>query len=100
MGGEPLIRKDTVHQTIPLFPEFAIVTNGAYGIPSVPGHLVTVSLHSPPELYNPIPGNGVFEQVKELVFARDPGDDTMVMLQMAATREKALGLEDYMAEVS
>ncbi len=100
MGGEPMIRKDLVLQAVQLFPESAIVTNGTYGIPSVPGHLVTVSLDGPAELNDPIRGDGVFAKVREAVFARDPADGTTVMLQMAVTRENAPGLEDFMAEVA
>ncbi|SVB83067.1 uncharacterized protein METZ01_LOCUS235921, partial [marine metagenome] len=50
MGGEPMIRKDMVLKAIKLFPESAVVTNGTYGIPSIPGHLVTVSLDGPADL--------------------------------------------------
>jgi len=100
MGGEPMIRKDMVLEATKLFPESAIVTNGTYGIPSVPGHLVTVSLDGPMELNDPIRGEGVFNKVKDAIFARDASDGTTVMLQMAVTRENAPGLEEFMAEVS
>ena len=100
MGGEPMIRKDMVLQAAKLFPESAIVTNGTYGIPSLPGHLVTVSLDGPMELNDPIRGEGVFDKVKEAIFARDANDGTTVMLQMAVTRENAPGLEDFMAEIA
>ena len=65
MGGEPMIRKDMVLQAAKLFPESAIVTNGTYGIPSLPGHLVTVSLDGPMALNDPIRGEGVFAKVRE-----------------------------------
>ncbi len=100
MGGEPMIRKDMVLKAANLFAESAIVTNGTYGIPSLPGHLVTVSLDGPEALNDPIRGEGVFAKVKEAIFARDPHDGTTVMLQMAVTRENAPGLEDFVAEVS
>ncbi len=100
MGGEPMIRKDMVLKAIKLFPESAVVTNGTYGIPSIPGHLVTVSLDGPPDLNDLVRGKGVFAKVKEAVFARDANDGTTVMLQMAVTRENAQGLEKFMAEVS
>jgi sulfatase maturation enzyme AslB (radical SAM superfamily) len=100
MGGEPMIRKNMVIKAIKLFPESAIVTNGTYGIPSIPGHLVTVSLDGPPDLNDLVRGKGVFAKVKEAVFARDANDGTTVMLQMAVTRENAQGLEKFMAEVS
>ena len=100
MGGEPMIRKDMVLQAAKLFPESAIVTNGTYGIPSLPGHLVTVSLDGPMALNDPIRGEGVFAKVREAIFARDANDGTTVMLQMAVTRENAPGLEDFIAEVA
>ena len=100
MGGEPMIRKDLVLKAIKLFPESAVVTNGTYGIPSIPGHLVTVSLDGPADLNDLIRGKGVFAKVKEAVFARDVSDGTTVMLQMAVTRENAPGLEKFLEEVA
>ena len=47
MGGEPMIRSALVFEAMNLFEHSSIVTNGTYGIPSVPGHLVTVSLDGP-----------------------------------------------------
>jgi len=99
MGGEPMIRKNLVLQAMPLFHQSSIVTNGTYGIPSVPGHLVTVSLDGPKAMNDPIRGEGVFEKVKEAVFARDPNDGTTVMLQMTVTRENAPGIEAFVEEV-
>ncbi len=99
MGGEPMIRKDLVMQAMPLFESSSIVTNGTYGIPSVPGHLVTVSLDGPRALNDAIRGEGVFDKVKESVFARDAADGTTVILQMTLTRHNEAGLEDFVAEV-
>ena len=65
MGGEPMIRRDLVLKAMELFDSASIVTNGTYGIPSVPGHLVTVSLDGPEELSDAIRGQGVFQKVKE-----------------------------------
>ena len=100
MGGEPMIRKDMVLKAIKLFPESAVVTNGTYGIPSIPGHLVTVSLDGPADLNDLIRGKGVFAKVKEAVFARDASDGTTVMLQMAVTRENSPGLEKFLEQVA
>jgi MoaA/NifB/PqqE/SkfB family radical SAM enzyme len=99
MGGEPMIRKDLVLEAMKLFESASIVTNGTYGIPSVPGHLVTVSLDGPEELNDPIRGQGVFQKVKQAIHERDPDDGTIVMLQMALTRENAPGLEAFVEEV-
>jgi MoaA/NifB/PqqE/SkfB family radical SAM enzyme len=99
MGGEPMIRKDLVMRAMPLFESSSIVTNGTYGIPSVPGHLVTVSLDGPRKLNDAIRGEGVFDKVKESVFARDADDGTTVILQMTLTRHNEAGLEDFVAEV-
>jgi MoaA/NifB/PqqE/SkfB family radical SAM enzyme len=95
MGGEPMIRKALVLEAMPLFERSSIVTNGTYGIPSVPGHLVTVSLDGPPALNDAIRGEGVFAKVRDAVFARDPADGTTVMLQMTVTRQNAPGLEEF-----
>jgi MoaA/NifB/PqqE/SkfB family radical SAM enzyme len=100
MGGEPMIRWKLVSQALALFEFSSIVTNGTYGIPSAPGTLVTVSLDGPEELNDPIRGEGVFQKVKQAVHARDPDDGTIVMLQMAVTRENAPGIEEFVEEVT
>jgi MoaA/NifB/PqqE/SkfB family radical SAM enzyme len=99
MGGEPMIRKKLVLEAMPLFERSSIVTNGTYGIPSVPGHLVTVSLDGPKALNDPIRGEGVYDKVKEAVFAHDPNDGTTVMLQMTVTAQNADGIEEFVEEV-
>ena len=99
MGGEPMIRKALVLEGMDLFESSSIVTNGTYGIPSVPGHLVTVSLDGPQTYNDEIRGQGVFQKVRDAVFARDPTDGTTVMLQMTVTRENAHGLEEFVETV-
>ena len=95
MGGEPMIRKNLVLQAMALFERASIVTNGTYGIPTVPGQLVTVSLDGPEDLNDRIRGQGVFQKVKKAVFERDPADGTIVILQMTVTRQNAPGLEEF-----
>jgi MoaA/NifB/PqqE/SkfB family radical SAM enzyme len=99
MGGEPMIRWKLVSEALKLFEFSSIVTNGTYGIPVAPGTLVTVSLDGPEELNDPIRGEGVFQKVKAAVHARDPDDGTIVILQMAVTRENAPGIEAFAEEV-
>jgi hypothetical protein len=41
----------------------------------------------------------VFQRVKQAIHERDPDDGTIVMLQMALTRENAPGLEAFVEEV-
>jgi MoaA/NifB/PqqE/SkfB family radical SAM enzyme len=99
MGGEPMIRKNLVLQAMPLFERSSIVTNGTYGIPSVPGHLVTVSLDGPEEMNDRIRGTGVFQKVKKAIFDRDPNDGTTLMIQMTVTRQNAPGIEEFVEMV-
>ncbi len=99
MGGEPMIRRDLVLEAMQLFEESAIVTNGTYGIPSVPGHLVTVSLDGPKAMSDAIRGEGVFDQVRDAIHERDPEDGTHLMLQMTITRTNEAGIEDFVDEV-
>ena len=99
MGGEPMIRKALVLKAMPLFERSSIVTNGTYGIPSVPGHLVTVSLDGPEELSDAIRGEGVYQKVKKAVFDRDPNDGTTVMIQMTITKQNAPGIEEFVETV-
>jgi MoaA/NifB/PqqE/SkfB family radical SAM enzyme len=82
-----------------LFEMPAIVTNATYGIPKLPGGLVTVSLDGPEELNDPIRGTGVFKKVKAAVQARDRSDGTTVILQMVLTAQNDQGLEDFVEEV-
>ena len=99
MGGEPMIRRDLVLKGMELFESASIVTNGTYGIPSVPGHLVTVSLDGPEELSDAIRGQGVFQKVKKAVFERDASDGTIVILQMTVTKQNAPGIEEFVETV-
>jgi MoaA/NifB/PqqE/SkfB family radical SAM enzyme len=100
MGGEPMIRRDLVLKAMQLFEQSQIVTNGTYGIPSVPGHLVTVSLDGPRAANDALRGEGVFDKVKESVHARDPEDGTTVMLQMAITRHNAGSIRAFVETVA
>src|SRR3990170_3628814 len=56
MGGEPMIREKLVLEAMQLFPRPSIATNGTYGIPSVPGHVVSVSLDGPEDQNDAIRG--------------------------------------------
>ena len=99
MGGEPLIRRRLVMTAMTLFESASIATNGTYGIPSVPGCFVSVSLDGPEGLNDAIRGAGVFRRVRQAVHARDADDGTTVILQMAVTRENASGVEEFVDEV-
>jgi len=99
MGGEPMIRESLVLEAARLFEQASIVTNGTYGIPVLPGHVVTVSLDGPERMNDPIRGEGVFRKVREAIFARDPDDGTTVIVQMTVTRENAPGIEELVEEI-
>jgi len=99
MGGEPMIRKNVVMKAAEIFDKCQIVTNGTYGIPSLPGQLVTVSLDGPKAMNDPIRGEGVFDNVHESVMARDPNDGTDVIVQMVVTRENESSLEEFIEQV-
>ena len=99
MGGEPMIRQKLLFEAMKLFERCSIVTNGTYGIPSVPGHLVTVSLDGPERVNDEIRGQGVFRSVRDAVFERETGDGTTVILQMAITRKNAPDIETFIDEV-
>ncbi|MDP6707915.1 MAG: radical SAM protein [Alphaproteobacteria bacterium] len=99
MGGEPMIRKKMVMQAAELFELPAIVTNGTYGIPRLPGGLVTVSLDGPEALSDSIRGEGVFQKVKAAIAEREPNDETTVIVQMTITRQNEAGIEAFVEEV-
>jgi MoaA/NifB/PqqE/SkfB family radical SAM enzyme len=99
MGGEPMIRKELVFEAMKLFDNCAIVTNGTYGIPSVPGHVVVVSLDGPAHLNDPIRGDGVFAKVERSVHARARDDGTTVILQMILTRQNGDGAAEFVERV-
>ena len=100
MGGEPMIRWQLVREAMQLFERASIVTNGTYGIPTVPGHLVTVSLDGPEAYNDALRGNGVFQRVKRSIYERDPNDGTTVMLQMTVTRENEDAIEPFVEAVA
>lgn len=100
MGGEPMVRRGLVLEAIKLFEHGSIVTNGTYGIPHAPGCLVTVSLDGPPEENDAIRGEGVFAQVEHAIRQRDADDGTIVMLQMAITKENAPSVERFVEAVA
>jgi MoaA/NifB/PqqE/SkfB family radical SAM enzyme len=99
VGGEPMIRKELVLKAMKLFEKCSIVTNGTYGIPSVPGHGVTVSLDGPEGPNDAIRGEGVFQKVKQAIFERDPADGTSVIVQMVLTKQNEAHLEAFVEEV-
>ena len=99
MGGEPMIRKDLLVEAMKIFEHCSIATNGTYGIPSVPGHLVSVSLDGPEGPNDAIRGEGVFRKVEKAIRERDMGDGTSVMPQMVLTRQNEAHLEDFVEEV-
>jgi MoaA/NifB/PqqE/SkfB family radical SAM enzyme len=100
MGGEPMVRRKLVLEGMELFENGSIVTNGTYGIPHAPGHLVTVSLDGPREENDAIRGEGVFDRVEQSIRERDPDDGTIVMLQMAITKVSAPSIERFVDAVA
>ena len=100
MGGEPMVRRKLVLAAMSLFEDSSIATNGTYGIPSTPGRLVSVSLDGPSEENDAIRGQGVFERVEQAVRGRDREDGTIVMLQMAITKENSPSIERFVDVVA
>jgi MoaA/NifB/PqqE/SkfB family radical SAM enzyme len=100
MGGEPMVRRKLVLEAMDLFEQGSTVTNGTYGIPCSPGHLVTVSLDGPRKENDAIRGPGVFDRVERSIRERDPDDGTIVMLQMAITAENAASIERFVEAVA
>jgi len=100
MGGEPMIRRKLVLGAMDLFEHSSIVTNGTYGIPRAPGRLVTVSLDGPPDENDTIRGQGVFARVERSIRERDHDDGTIVMIQMAITKENAPSVERFVEAVA
>jgi MoaA/NifB/PqqE/SkfB family radical SAM enzyme len=86
-------------KAVDLFEMPAIVTNATYGIPSLPGGLVTVSLDGPEHLNDPIRGEGVFQTVKQAIHDRDRSDGTTVILQMVLTAKNEEGLEEFVDQI-
>jgi MoaA/NifB/PqqE/SkfB family radical SAM enzyme len=100
MGGEPMVRRKLVLEAMELFEQSSIVTNGTYGIPCAPGRLVTVSLDGPREENDAIRGLGVFDRVEKSIRERDRDDGTIVMLQMAITKQNAPSIERFVEAVA
>ncbi|MCP5026878.1 MAG: radical SAM protein [Actinomycetia bacterium] len=100
MGGEPMVRRKLVLAGMDLFEHASMVTNGTFGIPCAPGHLVTVSLDGPPEENDAIRGPGVFDRVERSIHERDREDGTIVMLQMTITKANAASIERFVDAVA
>jgi len=100
MGGEPMVRKALVLEAVGLFDDSSIVTNGTFGIPSVPGHLVTVSLDGPQAVNDSIRGQGIFERVSKAIHDRDSHDGTIVILQMAIMKSTSHSIEEFVEAVA
>ncbi len=100
MGGEPMVRRGLVLKAIDLFEQGSIVTNGTFGIPSAPGHLITVSLDGPRAVNDSIRGRGVFDRVERAIRDRDSDDGTIVMLQMAVMKSTAHSIEAFVEAVA
>ena len=100
MGGEPMVRRKLVLEAMELFEDSSIVTNGTFGIPCAPGRLVTVSLDGPREENDAIRGLGVFDRVERSIRERDRDDGTIVMLQMAVTKQNAPSIERFVEAVA
>ncbi len=100
MGGEPMVRRKLVLAGMDLFEHASMVTNGTFGIPCAPGHLVTVSLDGPPEENDAIRGAGVFDRVERSIHERHLDDGTIVMLQMTITKANAASIERFVDAVA
>ena len=100
MGGEPMVRRKLVLEAMDLFESSSLVTNGTFGIPCAPGRVVTVSLDGPREENDTIRGLGVFDRVERSIRERDLHDGTIVMLQMAITKQNAASIERFVDAVA
>lgn len=100
MGGEPLLRKDLIHQGLQLFPRNTIVTNGT--VPLVDfgsSALYVVSLDGPQELNDAIRGRGIYQKVMRNL-SRIPADfATPVQVQCVVTKRNQHRLEELVLAV-
>lgn len=100
MGGEPLLRRDLIHDGVHLFRRNTIVTNGT--IPLVdfgPTALYVVSLDGPEDLNDAIRGRGTYQKVMRNL-SRIPADcTTPVQVQCVVTQRNQDRLEELVAAV-
>ena len=100
MGGEPLLRRDLIHDGVRLFRRNTIVTNGT--IPLVdfgPSALYVVSLDGPEDLNDAIRGRGTYQKVMRNL-SRIPADSvTPVQVQCVVTKRNQHRLEELVAAV-
>jgi MoaA/NifB/PqqE/SkfB family radical SAM enzyme len=93
MGGEPLLRPDVLCEGAKLFSKNIVTTNGTLDLIDLPRCIYVISVDGPPELNDPIRGQGSFGKVMNTL-SRVPADfEPTVMCQCAVTKLNEDALE-------
>ncbi|MBU3916628.1 radical SAM protein [bacterium] len=94
MGGEPLLRPNVLRKGLRIFEQNTITTIGTIDLIDFPGCTYVVSLDGPPDLNDPIRGEGSFDKVMKTL-SRIPKDfSSTVMVQCVVTKANEDRLED------
>ena len=94
MGGEPLLRPEVLRKGINIFKENTITTNGTLDLIDFPGCIYVVSLDGPPEINDPVRGDGAFSKVMKTLSRVPKEFRSTVMVQCVVTRKNEDSLEE------
>ncbi len=94
MGGEPLLRPEVLRKGIKIFKENTITTNGTIDLIDFPGCIYVVSLDGPPEINDPIRGDGAFSKVMKTLSQVPKDFHSTVMVQCVVTKKNETSLEE------
>ncbi len=94
MGGEPLLKPEVLTKGMEIFEQNTITTNGTIDLIDFPGCTYVVSLDGPPDLNDPIRGEGSFDKVMKTLSRIPQGFSSTVMVQCVVTKRNEDRLED------
>ena len=94
MGGEPLLRPEVLRKGMEIFKENTITTNGTLDLIDFPGCIYVVSLDGPPDINDPVRGEGAFAKVMETLSRVPENFSSTVMVQCVVTKKNEDCLEE------
>ncbi len=94
MGGEPLLRPEVLRRGIKIFQENTITTNGTIDLIDFPGCVYVVSLDGPPDINDPVRGEGAFAKVMKTLAQIPENFSSTVMVQCVVTKKNEDRLEE------
>jgi MoaA/NifB/PqqE/SkfB family radical SAM enzyme len=99
MGGEPMLRWRLLERGLPLFARNVITTNGTVPLKDFgPNLTYVVSLDGPPDLNDPVRGEGVYARVKKNLLALPADFRPTVQIQCVVNKKNQDRLEELVTD--